>query len=685
MATVPAWADYGPAKNAHTSCSTCDFYDADTSRCERFEGQPRVEPQGWCNQWSGKIDKQEHMPTSRAEPVDRFNDLSDQDKLLLATASDQLEPDQVLQKTRSAQLARLSSTICKMSVIAAPGVPPYEPTIVKDTAGTLYLVSHATTRYNSPGKPHQDRVQGWLNVPLNPQGRKEAGKLGQFLKDRGVQAVHSSDLARSSQTAKVVGHAAGLKPVISQRYRPWNLGTWAGHSSADAVPKLKRFMTKTPSQPVDGGESFDTFKGRFIPALDALLKQVEAGKTVALITHSRNIELAQGWVQGRAPRRQVDTSEISADDIDPATVFAVTKQDGKWMMRELADETGWVRKSMAAPLHLRVAGVHHAPSGHYIYRMETRDGHYVGRTLPTRTRARKGEALKITPTAWSQDVQTDIHWVNPIVASSYTDAPHSWRELQALAGAHLEKDYAPGAEEASPTQDQGGSALLSGPTLSAVHVAVPLPDLSQAYLTLPRRPKKLLQRREQENAQLEGQVESVKGNREVLVGEFLPVQKADKMKQIQYGVVLEPNVMDSQNDFMLPRHVEATAHNYLKKAIRGQSSVAKILHRTQGFKRDKGGIIPVESFIAPCDFPMDNGDLVKKGSWVLAMHYEDPALWQRALRGEFGAFSVGGSGIRQSIHAMPRPDQEPLGYIGNPPPGRWPEPRPSPGQLGAFM
>ena len=136
---------------------------------------------------------------------------------------------------------------------------------------------------------------------------------------------------------------------------------------------------------------------------------------------------------------------------------------------------------------------------------------------------------------------------------------------------------------------------------------------------------------------------------------------------------------------MLPRHVEATAHNYLKKAIRGQSSVAKILHRTQGFKRDKGGIIPVESFIAPCDFPMDNGDLVKKGSWVLAMHYEDPALWQRALRGEFGAFSVGGSGIRQSIHAMPRPDQEPLGYIGNPPPGRWPEPRPSPGQLGAFM
>lgn len=121
------------------------------------------------------------------------------------------------------------------------------------------------------------------------------------------------------------------------------------------------------------------------------------------------------------------------------------------------------------------------------------------------------------------------------------------------------------------------------------------------------------------------------------------------MKQLVYGVVLEPNSFDSQDDFMLPHHVEKAAHGYLKKAIRGKSTVAKLQHRLPGFKRDKPSIVPVESFVAPVDFTYDGVETIKKGSWVMCMHVEDTDLWQDFLDGKYQAFSVGGSGVRQAL------------------------------------
>ena len=73
---------------------------------------------------------------------------------------------------------------------------------------------------------------------------------------------------------------------------------------------------------MDGhGESFNTFKDRFIPALEALLKKADQGQTLALVTHSRNIELAQGWIAGK--RRKINTRAITTDDIEPASVFLI--------------------------------------------------------------------------------------------------------------------------------------------------------------------------------------------------------------------------------------------------------------------------------------------------------------------------------------------------------------------------
>ena len=548
--------------------------------------------------------------------------------------------------------------------------------VEKASGGVLYVVSHAKTRYNNPGAS-RDRVQGWLKVPIDAQGRKEAELLGRYLKREGIDELYTSDIVRSHQTAMVIGRATGLKPNVSPKFRPWNLGSFAGHSSEHVIPKLKPFITEKPDEKVDGGEPFGVFRDRFIPAFERLVKLAEKGERIALVTHSRNVELIEGWLGGKGYRAEVDPKAITDDKIQPATVFKVERtRAGKFTIRQVAEELvrgrEVVSKTQAHPatLNLRVHGVSSAPGGLRVYRMETRDGRYVGRTNATRFRARKGDLLKVQAQDYLHDVQGDPRWTNVGVVG-YTDSSHSWKELEALAGgrltgkpdsmAEVDKDGAPGDAGNLPAAGDPGVVTTiggDGPTLAAVHVNIPREGISQAYVN--RQTKRRFK----------------PANDSVLQGEFLPVAKGQEWKQLIYGVVLEPNAIDSQDDFMLPHHVEKTAHNYLKKAIRGRSSVAKLQHGAHpgGFSKTKASIVPVESFIAPVDFSYDGKEQIKKGSWVLAMHVEDPELWQDFLSGKYKAFSVGGSGVRRAVRGAA--DLVPHGLIGSYEPNYFePDPR----------
>jgi len=131
----------------------------------------------------------------------------------------------------------------------------------------------------------------------------------------------------------------------------------------------------------------------------------------------------------------------------------------------------------------------------------------------------------------------------------------------------------------------------------------------------------------------------------------LSVLKADSEQRIIYGIVLEPDVEDSQGDVVSKEDVEIAAHRYLYQqglAIGDQHA-----------KMAPGTVRPVESYIAPCDFSM-GGQVVKAGSWVLAAHVPDDNLWEQVKKGHKGAWSVGGSGRRSPM---------PLGgVVKNPPP-----------------
>lgn len=194
----------------------------------------------------------------------------------------------------------------------------------------------------------------------------------------------------------------------------------------------------------------------------------------------------------------------------------------------------------------------------------------------------------------------------------------------------MEKDSAPPPAGDIPADSgsmdfggMSGPAALNavGPTINSVHVDVPLKNISVSYATSKKK---------------------------------LRVKKGDKARQLIYGVVLEPNSLDSQDDYMMPDHVERAAHTYMKNVARGKASVTKLQHRRKGFHKERPSLVPVESYIAPCDFSYDGKENVKKGTWVMVMHAEDSNVWEDVMNGKYTGLSIGGSGIRQEFTVPPK-------------------------------
>lgn len=113
--------------------------------------------------------------------------------------------------------------------------------------------------------------------------------------------------------------------------------------------------------------------------------------------------------------------------------------------------------------------------------------------------------------------------------------------------------------------------------------------------------------------------------------------KADEEKRLVYGVVLEPETMDAQEDIMSASEIEAAAHFYLMN-----SGVVGLEHSQPADAK------VAESFIAPVTFEMGD-QIVKEGSWIMAVKILNDETWQAVKERELNSFSVGGFGIREPI------------------------------------
>src|SRR5215467_7010404 len=150
---------------------------------------------------------------------------------------------------------------------------------------TFYLVRHGATKLNNQTDMSQDRIRAWSDIPLSPEGREHAKEVAESLKGKGIRVIISSDLGRAVETADIIGKAIGVKPVYTQKLRPWDLGELTGKTTEEAIPIIKQYI-KDGDKPVPKGESFDSFKHRAFAGLaDAF--DMAAGQKLCVVTHHR--------------------------------------------------------------------------------------------------------------------------------------------------------------------------------------------------------------------------------------------------------------------------------------------------------------------------------------------------------------------------------------------------------------
>tara|TARA_R110000824_G_scaffold55027_5_gene151624 strand:+ start:4771 stop:6837 length:2067 start_codon:yes stop_codon:yes gene_type:complete len=143
----------------------------------------------------------------------------------------------------------------------------------------------------------------------------------------------------------------------------------------------------------------------------------------------------------------------------------------------------------------------------------------------------------------------------------------------------------------------------------------------------------------------------------------VPIAKADSEKKIVYGVVLDPYQIDAQDDYVSPKAIEETAHDWLSKS------------RIIGFDHAKqADAYPVESSIIPYPTTEDyqnamagkphkayrmpfGDDVVHSGSWVLGTKLGD-SEWDEVKEGKLNAYSIGGYGKREPMSKNEMPEVE---------------------------
>ncbi len=150
----------------------------------------------------------------------------------------------------------------------------------------LLAIRHARTEMNEDG---QERLRGWLPVPLSAEGHQESQHAARQLHGLHlpIHALHTSPLTRAQQTAHTIGKALKVGVHPTQALSDWNVGHLAGQSVEKTLPIIHRFVDQPELTP-PGGEPY----GHFLARTEPLLRRLMADPGLhAVVTHNRVLTL----------------------------------------------------------------------------------------------------------------------------------------------------------------------------------------------------------------------------------------------------------------------------------------------------------------------------------------------------------------------------------------------------------
>lgn len=185
------------------------------------------------------------------------------------------------------------------------------------TPTTLVLVRHGVTD-NTERKVFCG--SGGADPALNPAGREQAKRAGEWARGLGsVDAVVSSPLTRTRETAAIIAETLGLEVAFEPGFAEVAFGDWDGYTFPEILERwpdeLQRWLDSMTVAPPNG-ESIASVQKRALAARDALVAD-RPGDTIVVVSHVTPIKLLVADALG-AP-----TEAVYRMDLAPASVTTI--------------------------------------------------------------------------------------------------------------------------------------------------------------------------------------------------------------------------------------------------------------------------------------------------------------------------------------------------------------------------
>ncbi len=150
----------------------------------------------------------------------------------------------------------------------------------------ILLIRHGETKSNI------ERIySGWSDVLLNKNGIKQAKKLANFLSNKKIHKIYSSDLKRAKEFSKI---AFGNRKIhLLPELREINFGDFEGLKHEEIIslfPKEYKTWLKNPKKAsIPNGENLTDLKKR-VMSFFKKIKGTNDHTTIAVISHAGPIK-----------------------------------------------------------------------------------------------------------------------------------------------------------------------------------------------------------------------------------------------------------------------------------------------------------------------------------------------------------------------------------------------------------
>lgn len=141
------------------------------------------------------------------------------------------------------------------------------------------------------------RASSWL---LSSQGRKRCAPLAELLHDYEPEVIITSTEPRANETGLLIAEALGVPFETAEGLHEHRRDTTPAVDDPDTWQTIVEDFFARPDELVLGEETATAARGRFVPALNAVLDRY-ADRTIVVVCHSTVISLYAADVAGIDP------------------------------------------------------------------------------------------------------------------------------------------------------------------------------------------------------------------------------------------------------------------------------------------------------------------------------------------------------------------------------------------------